>query len=243
MKLHHDIKLFSDTLRAASQHLDIKLEFVEKDYWITLVLSRLAKNKYKHAFHLPMALFVLVLGYLLWYTWNGVYADGDTLNHWGLVIRIMTSFDRMPNFANPIIFFQSYPTGIAGLAYFMAKVAGYSEGLVMVTQAMLTFSCAFCAFAFVDTSKRVRAVVQSLLLFGVAAVAFLMDASIDALLVDGALGLLCFAIIAMALYYRNDLSFAAKIAVLPMCFLPLVKTSGLLFVVYACIPFVWIYFA
>lgn len=31
MKLHHDIKLFSDTLRAASQHLAIKLEFAEKD--------------------------------------------------------------------------------------------------------------------------------------------------------------------------------------------------------------------
>lgn len=46
MNLHKDIKLFSDTLRAASQHLDIKLEFVEKDYWITLVLSRLAKSKY-----------------------------------------------------------------------------------------------------------------------------------------------------------------------------------------------------
>lgn len=43
MKLHHNIKLFSDTLRAASQQLNIKLEFVEKDYWITLVLSRLAK--------------------------------------------------------------------------------------------------------------------------------------------------------------------------------------------------------
>jgi predicted nucleotidyltransferase component of viral defense system len=46
MKLHHDKKLFSDILRAASQHLDIKLEFIEKDYWITLVLSRLAKSKY-----------------------------------------------------------------------------------------------------------------------------------------------------------------------------------------------------
>ena len=46
MKLHHDLKLFSDTMRAAAQHLDIKLEFVEKDYWITLVLSRLAKSKY-----------------------------------------------------------------------------------------------------------------------------------------------------------------------------------------------------
>ena len=46
MKLHQDIKLFSDTLRAASQRLGIKLEFVEKDYWITLVLSRLAHSKY-----------------------------------------------------------------------------------------------------------------------------------------------------------------------------------------------------
>ncbi len=46
MKLHHDIKLFTQTLRAASQHLEIKLEFVEKDYWITLELSRLAKSKY-----------------------------------------------------------------------------------------------------------------------------------------------------------------------------------------------------
>lgn len=46
MNLHHDKKLFSYTLRAASLHLDIKLEFVEKDYWITLVLSRLAKSKY-----------------------------------------------------------------------------------------------------------------------------------------------------------------------------------------------------
>jgi len=46
MKLHHDIKLFSDLLRAASDHLHIKLEFVEKDYWITSVLLHLAKSKY-----------------------------------------------------------------------------------------------------------------------------------------------------------------------------------------------------
>ncbi|MEI8047252.1 MAG: nucleotidyl transferase AbiEii/AbiGii toxin family protein [Bacteroidota bacterium] len=46
MTLHQDIKLFTETLRSASQHLDIKLEFVEKDYWITLILSRLAKSRY-----------------------------------------------------------------------------------------------------------------------------------------------------------------------------------------------------
>ena len=46
MNLHNDKKLFSDTLRSASQYLNIKLEFVEKDYWITLVLNRLARSKY-----------------------------------------------------------------------------------------------------------------------------------------------------------------------------------------------------
>lgn len=46
MRLHHDLKLFSFTLSSASQFLNIKKEFVEKDYWITLVLSRLAKSKY-----------------------------------------------------------------------------------------------------------------------------------------------------------------------------------------------------
>lgn len=46
MNLHTEPKLFSDTLRAASQHLSIKLEFVEKDYWITLLLHRLAISKF-----------------------------------------------------------------------------------------------------------------------------------------------------------------------------------------------------
>lgn len=49
MKLHHNIKLFEQTLRATSQYLDIKLEFVEKDYWITSVLSRLSKSRYVDA--------------------------------------------------------------------------------------------------------------------------------------------------------------------------------------------------
>lgn len=46
MTLHEDKKLFSDVLRSASQQLNIKLEFIEKDYWITYVLSHLAKSKY-----------------------------------------------------------------------------------------------------------------------------------------------------------------------------------------------------
>jgi len=46
MNLHSDIKLFSESIRAASHHTGIKDEFVEKDYWITLVLHQLSKSKY-----------------------------------------------------------------------------------------------------------------------------------------------------------------------------------------------------
>ncbi|RPH72364.1 nucleotidyl transferase AbiEii/AbiGii toxin family protein [bacterium] len=47
MTLHNDNKNnFSDAIRAASEHLNINPVFVEKDYWITLVLNRLSKTKY-----------------------------------------------------------------------------------------------------------------------------------------------------------------------------------------------------
>ena len=44
MRLHQYPELFHETLRAAADHLDIKLEFVEKDYWISLLLFRLSKS-------------------------------------------------------------------------------------------------------------------------------------------------------------------------------------------------------
>lgn len=46
MILHKDDIIFKDLLLSASLHLNIPLSFVEKDYWITWVLSGLAKSKY-----------------------------------------------------------------------------------------------------------------------------------------------------------------------------------------------------
>ena len=44
--LHTDIQLFGDSIRATSQQMGIKEVFIEKDYWITLVLNYLAKSEY-----------------------------------------------------------------------------------------------------------------------------------------------------------------------------------------------------
>jgi predicted nucleotidyltransferase component of viral defense system len=46
MRLHEDKQLFNNIIRAAAQHYEIRTEFVEKDYWITLMLSLLANSQY-----------------------------------------------------------------------------------------------------------------------------------------------------------------------------------------------------
>lgn len=46
MKLHINKTLFSDTIRATAQDLNINEEFVEKDYWIALILNIMSISKY-----------------------------------------------------------------------------------------------------------------------------------------------------------------------------------------------------
>lgn len=46
MNLHTDGKLFTETIRAASQHTGINSIFIEKDYWITFVLAQFSKSAY-----------------------------------------------------------------------------------------------------------------------------------------------------------------------------------------------------
>lgn len=46
MNLHDDNKAFYNAILAANQSLNILPGFIEKDYWITLVLKRLSESKY-----------------------------------------------------------------------------------------------------------------------------------------------------------------------------------------------------
>ncbi len=46
MRLHQDTKLFVETIRSASEFLGIVPVFIEKDYWITLVLNQLAQSAF-----------------------------------------------------------------------------------------------------------------------------------------------------------------------------------------------------
>jgi len=49
MNLHKDIPAFTNAIHAASDYLNILPAFIEKDYWITLALKRLAESPYRDA--------------------------------------------------------------------------------------------------------------------------------------------------------------------------------------------------
>lgn len=47
MKLHHDQTEFKDVVQAASEHLAIREVFIEKDYWVSLILKNLSESALK----------------------------------------------------------------------------------------------------------------------------------------------------------------------------------------------------
>ena len=44
MNLHENKKLFTDAVLVASEYLDIRLVYIEKDYWITRSLKLMVQN-------------------------------------------------------------------------------------------------------------------------------------------------------------------------------------------------------
>ena len=48
MNLHEDKSEFKDAIIATSQNLEIREVYIEKDYWVTYALKRLANSKYKN---------------------------------------------------------------------------------------------------------------------------------------------------------------------------------------------------
>ena len=49
MNLHNNTQDFTELIRLTATHFNIALEFVEKDYWITLVLNKLSKSSHANS--------------------------------------------------------------------------------------------------------------------------------------------------------------------------------------------------
>ncbi|MBR0353428.1 MAG: hypothetical protein IJH53_09535 [Oscillospiraceae bacterium] len=195
------------------------------------VVSKFFKNKESIRIrrdYVYSAIFAVAVMYLCYFCYHGVYADGDTLTHWGVVIREMIETGRMPNFSTTEVAYQSYPTGTAGLVFFFCRVAGYSEGVTLFAQALLVFSLLFCLYGMIESNELIPMIIVS----GFVLWALHFNVRLDDLKVDNILPLLAIASMIILIKYRNELEIGIIFSCPVMGMIAITKNSGIIFLIF-----------
>jgi hypothetical protein len=152
----------------------------------------------------------------------------DNFSHWALVVKQMLVTDRIPDAASALIDFKNYPLGTSSLLYYVCKIVGRSEGVMLVGQLMLITAC-FYAFCGVMRDRK-RFLLAALLGLGASIMSFFnISIRVNNLLVDYLLPLLSLAAIAGATESAKKYAVACLASVPVLGLLLVVKNTGVFF--------------
>lgn len=166
---------------------------------------------------------IILFLYLLYFTAGGVYEDGDSMTHWGIIVKTIFQDNRLPNFTNTTIGYQSYPPATACWIYFILRLSGYGEGKALFAQGFWMLTCVISMFSLNKTKSKIWDVM-------IAVFALFLMQGMGGLRVDIILSLVTIAGFIVISEYRND---NEKLIILLPPFvlaITLIKNSGLLFV-------------
>lgn len=177
-----------------------------------------------HPVHL---LVVAVLGLLLWKLQGAQVYSVDNFHHWLKVLNIMLAIDELPSYRTPIITFHAYPTGSASYLYYITKLIGFREDLVIITQLMMLVVFSLPLLALPKSGRWL----SWMALAGFLAVAHARIYERDSLLVDDLQAFVGIGAIAIAYYYRHDLKMALLCLTPISAYTVLVKNSAFFFII------------
>ncbi len=174
--------------------------------------------------------FVVTLGIITASLLTTSFVHYDNFSHWAVVVKYMLVTDRIPDAASAIIDFKSYPLGSSSFLYFVSRIVGNGEGVMLVGQGMLLFSSFYAIFGAIRDQKRF--LLAALLGFGCSVMSFFnISIRINNLLVDFLLPALALASIGILLSEKKRFS-TACLAVLPvLALLTIVKNTGIFFAI------------
>lgn len=195
--------------------------------WYTLHYFQ-RKYSIKPLFHPGMIVLVLSTIGIILYLKGLILTHYDNFSHWGLIVREMTLMDGLPD-SSTIITFQNYPPGSAVFLYYVMKVLGAHESYALMAQALLALSCVVPMFFF---SKWRKPEVIALTIAAGFSLFLMHWSSLYNLLVDIVLGLVAFASIIAAYYYRDDWKKQLIVNTPILILLMLVKDSGKIFMAF-----------
>ena len=172
-----------------------------------------------------ITLCILLLGYLAYYTYSGLYSDGDSMTHWGIIVREMFNDNRLPNRTNTAIGYPSYPPATACWIYFFQKIFGYSEGKALFAQGLWMISCSISCFSLNKHKNKLAD-----LLIGI--FCFFSLFWLDGLRVDIIMPWVSVALGVIIYNYRDNIEMQATLSIPFALVIPMIKNSGLIFVLF-----------
>lgn len=165
----------------------------------------------------------------------------DNFSHWAIVIKQMLIEDAFPNANSVLIDFKNYPLGTSSWIYYVCKIVGRSEGVMLAAQGTMIYASIYAFFSIIKDRKRL--LFSSLILMSIGVMnVFNIAIRMDNLLVDFVLPLVTLAIIATIYFYKNNIK-QCVYAILPiMSMLLLVKNNAIFFWGISTIYLLYIFF-
>lgn len=198
------------------------------------LLINSVKNKFDFKSLLPeyIIFFVFVTFFAIYLRDNLSYAYDD-FSHWGVISRFLVEKDALNTVLDTNVSYTSYPQATAYFSYGIVNFIGYTEGRILISNAILLYSG---LFTFVSVLKKnILGLVTFLALtyFGL-----LYNIRLFSLSVDSIIAVTSFAILAYKLFYNNADDSNKNFFLVPMFIsIVLVKHSAILLVIFIIIVF------
>lgn len=197
-------------------------------YFIYLIKNKkITINKIKNYFNNPIKLIITIFFIYITFISIGMHLTHyDNFSHWGLVIKTMFEYNRLPNFENNYILFKGYQTGSASFIYFIGLLTGKSEASMIIGHNYLIFSYFTVLFNYIKKNKYTNTLLIIAFYLFISATSTI---GFNDLLVDVLISLQLVTALLIINNYKNNIK-KAFIYTLPIyIFLYLVKNTGLLF--------------
>ncbi len=153
----------------------------------------------------------------------------DNFSHWAVVVKEMVVKDAFPTAKSVLIDFKNYPLGTSSWIYYVCKMAGMTEGIMLAAQGTMIYAAILSVFCVIRDRKRLLLSAIISVCAGVMTV-FNISIRVDNLLVDFVLPLVALGSIAIIYYYRDNLT-RCCIAITPiLSMLLLIKNNAVFFV-------------
>ena len=153
----------------------------------------------------------------------------DNFSHWATIVKFLYTESRLPTAADTIISFGSYPLGSSLFVYYATKMAGFSDGVMLIGQFLLIYSCVIALFAPIRDESRTLVVAMNFSLLAIFNY-FNISIRMNNLLVDFLLPLLTLAGVAGIYSMRKNIKALSIYFILIVSVLSLIKNSAIFFV-------------